>query len=281
MTFPVAKKSYGQHFLLEPRLNQLIARHALEGLNEPSVIELGAGSGALTKALLAHPLRQLIAIEYDKRMKSVLMALKDDDDRLTVMMEDALTMSLDALTMSLDALTMPLDDVTCHRPVAVVGNLPYHIAVPLMMRFRHYGCARLTFVVQEEIAQRLVAREGNKHYGRVSVMAQLAWHIVLLRSIGRAAFHPPPQVKSRLLTMTPRAACLSSDEDALLGDVLRHLFSQRRKMVHNSLKDFDGDMNIHDVLAQAHIDGHCRPEQLSIETLCRLVRVMMAESVSS
>ena len=264
MTFPTAKKSYGQHFLLEPRLNQLIAHHALEGLNEPSVIELGAGSGALTKALLAHPLRQLIAIEYDKRMKSVLMALRDE--RLTVMIEDALT--------------IPLDDVTWHRPVAVVGNLPYHIAVPLMMRFRHYGCARLTFVVQEEIAQRLVAREGNKHYGRVSVMAQLAWHIVLLRSIGRAAFHPPPQVRSRLLTMTPRAASLSSDEDALLGDVLRHLFSQRRKMVHNSLKDFDGDMNIHDVLAQADIDGHCRPEQLSIETLCRLVRVM-AESVPS
>lgn len=274
MTFPAAKKSYGQHFLLEPRLNQLIARHALEGLKQPSVIELGAGSGALTKALLAHPLRQLIAIEYDKRMKSVLMALRDE--RLTVMIEDALTMSLDALTMSLDALTMPLDDVPCHRPVAVVGNLPYHIAVPLMMRFRHYGCARLTFVVQEEIAQRLVAREGNKHYGRVSVMAQLAWDIRLLRSIGRAAFHPPPQVKSRLLTMTPRAACLSSDEDALLGDVVRHLFSQRRKMVHNGLKDFDGDMNIHDVLAQAHIDGHCRPEQLSIETLCRLVRVMAA-----
>ena len=264
MIYPAAKKSYGQHFLLEPSLNQLIAHHALKGLNEPSVIELGAGSGALTKALLAHPIKELIAIEYDKRMKNVLMELKDE--RLTVIMDDALTMSL--------------GDLTCNRPVAVVGNLPYHIAVPLMMGLRHCGHARLTFVVQEEIAQRLVAREGTKHYGRVSVMAQLAWNIRLQRSIGRGAFHPPPRVESRLLTMTPRTASLSSDEDALLHDVLRHVFGQRRKMIHNSLKDFDSTMNIHDVLVQAGIDGHCRPEQLSIETLCRLVREM-AKSVKS
>lgn len=264
MTYPAAKKSYGQHFLLEPSLNQLIARHALKGLNAPSVIELGAGSGTLTKALLAHPIKELIAIEYDKRMKSVLTELKDD--RLTVMMEDALTVSL--------------GNLISYRPVAVVGNLPYKIAVPLIMGLRHCDCTRLTFVVQEEIAQRLVAREGTKHYGRVSVMAQLAWNIRLLRSIGRAAFHPPPQVKSRLLTMTPRESPLSSDEDALLSNVLRHVFGQRRKMIHNSLKDFDGDMDVHDVLVKADINGNCRPEQLSIETLCRLARGMV-KSVKS
>jgi len=186
-----ADKRLGQHFLLDLNLTAKIARAAgnLDGIN---VIEIGPGPGGLTRALIDGPAPRIIAIERDPRCVAALQALVEAaHGRLTVIADDALRIDPVAL---------------CPAPRAIVANLPYNVATPLLIGWLRQASAfaGLTLMFQREVALRLVASPRTSEYGRLSVMTQWLTEPALLFDLPPQAFTPPPKVVSSVVHLRPR-----------------------------------------------------------------------------
>lgn len=257
-----ARKSLGQNFLLDLNLTARIARAAgpLDGV---VVVEVGPGPGGLTRALLAHGARRVIAIEQDARALPALQEIAAHySGQLTIMHGDALTI-----------------DVRPHldsAPVRVVANLPFNIATPLLVGWLTtepwppwYDSLVLMF--QREVAERIVARPGSKAYGRLSVLAQWRTEPRILFDVAAAAFVPPPQVTSAVVRLAPRPEPLPC-ERAMLERVTQAAFGQRRKMLRQSLKALGGDAAA--LLEEAGIPQTERAEDVSVEGFIRLARLI-------
>lgn len=248
-----AKRSLGQNFLLDLNLTGRIAR-AAGNLAETNVIEIGPGPGGLTRALLDAGSRHVLAIERDKRAVEALADLAlAYPGRLDVIEGDALAMDLSALVPA---------------PRAVVSNLPYNIATPLLIGWlRNIGdFSGLTLMFQKEVADRLVAEPGSKAYGRLSVITQWLCEPRREFNVDKRAFTPPPKVTSSVVSLWPRAEPLAPAAWDALETVTARAFGQRRKMIRSSLKSLDLDLN------RLGIDPSLRAENLSVEQFCALAR---------
>lgn len=253
-----ARRSLGQHFLLDANLTARIARAAgdLAGVN---VIEVGPGPGGLTRALLAAGAGAVYAVERDSRCIAALAELDAVfPGRLHVIEGDAL--EIDAA-----ALAPP--------PRCIVANLPYNIAMPLLIGWlRRIGAFQsLTLMFQREVADRLTARSGTKAYGRISVLTQWLCEARLLFNVDKAAFTPPPKVTSSVVSLVPRPAPLAAADFATLEAVTAAAFGQRRKMLRSSLKPLGLD------LAGLGIDPTARAEELTVAEFCTLARAYAAK----
>lgn len=241
-----ARKSLGQHFLLDPSITERIARIAgpLEGRH---VIEVGPGPGGLTRALLAHPVAALVAIELDARCVLALAELTDP--RLRVLPTDATTLDMVGLVPA---------------PRLVVANLPYNVATPLLVGWLRQAAAweSLTLMFQNEVADRIVAAPGTGAYGRLSVLAQSTTRPQKAMVLPAAAFTPPPKVDSAVVRFDPLPEQPAPALLNALERVTAAAFGQRRKMLRGALKSLGGDP--HALLASAGIDPERRAETLSI-----------------
>ena len=186
------RRTLGQNFLLDLNLTGRIARAAgpLEG---GAVIEIGAGPGALTRALLAAGAGRIIAIERDERCLAALRELTAAfPARLELVAGDALELDPVALSVA---------------PRKIVANLPYNIATALLLgwlsRITEYES--LTLMFQREVAERLVARPRSKSYGRLSVLVQWLAEPEILFDVPPRAFVPPPKITSSVVRIVPRA----------------------------------------------------------------------------
>ena len=256
-----ARRSLGQHFLLDLNLTRRIARAAgpLEGAQ---VIEVGPGPGGLTRALLAEGAAHVHAIERDARCIAALRELEAAaPDRLTIIEGDA--REIDVATLA-------------PPPRRIVANLPYNLSTVLLRRWLGQAEAfeSLTLMFQKEVADRLVAPPGGKTYGRLSVLAQWLCEVRILFEIPAAAFTPPPKVTSSLVGLRPRAAPLAPAEIGVLERVTGAAFGQRRKMLRSSLRTLGGDAGA--LLGAAGIDPTARAETLSVVELCALARAFAA-----
>ncbi|WP_300302627.1 16S rRNA (adenine(1518)-N(6)/adenine(1519)-N(6))-dimethyltransferase RsmA [Ferrovibrio sp.] len=254
-----ARKALGQNFLLDLNLTRKIARAAMPWA-AGAVIEIGPGPGGLTRALLLEGAPRVFAVERDERCLAALQDLAAAaDGRLQLH-------SGDALETDFATLAPP--------PWQVVANLPYNIATPLILSWvaqaDHF--ARITVLVQKEVAERLAAKPGGKTYGRLAVAAQWRCEVRMLFDIGPKAFVPPPKVTSTLVELQPRAKPLAEAEPAKLERVTAAAFNQRRKMLRAALKPLwpDADAKLH----MAGIDPTRRAETLSIEEFCALARLL-------
>jgi 16S rRNA (adenine1518-N6/adenine1519-N6)-dimethyltransferase len=257
-----ARRSLGQNFLLDFNLIGRIARAAgpLDGV---TVIEVGAGPGGLTRALLALGAKRVIAIERDPRCLPALLELADHfRERLIVIEGDAMHVDLAPHVQT--------------APVRVVANLPYNVATALLVSWLTvepwppwYETLVLTF--QREVAHRIVAGPGSKSYGRLSVLA--GWRITaqILFDIGPRAFVPAPQVTSSVVRLVPRSAPLACDR-RLLERVTEAAFGQRRKMLRQSLKSLGADPL--ELLKAASIDPTARAEAVPVEGFVALARAL-------
>ncbi|MEE8275455.1 MAG: 16S rRNA (adenine(1518)-N(6)/adenine(1519)-N(6))-dimethyltransferase RsmA, partial [Alphaproteobacteria bacterium] len=181
-----ARRSLGQNFLLDPRLSERIARAAGD-LDATSVIEVGPGPGGLTRALLAGPAREVVAIERDARCVEALAGLAAAyPGRLRVLEGDALEIDAAGLVAA---------------PRAIVANLPYNIATPLLFRWLENAAAfaSLTLMFQKEVAGRISAAPGGREYGRLSIVAQWLCEVRRLFDVPPGAFVPAPKVTSTLV----------------------------------------------------------------------------------
>ncbi|MCU0894062.1 MAG: 16S rRNA (adenine(1518)-N(6)/adenine(1519)-N(6))-dimethyltransferase RsmA [Rhodospirillales bacterium] len=248
-----ARRSLGQHFLLDQNLTDRVARAAgpLPGF---SVIEVGPGPGGLTRSLLACGAAHVVAIEKDRRCAAALGDLAGAfPGRLEVVEADALEVDVRAL---------------CPVPRKVVANLPYNIATPLLIGWLRQArdFASFTLMLQREVAQRLAATPGTAAYGRLTVLAQWLTDVEFQFAVDRRAFVPPPRVTSAVVNLIPRPEPLSANW-RMLETVTQAAFGQRRKMLRSSLKSLGIDP------AAVGIEPTRRAEELSVENFCALARL--------
>ena len=245
-----ARRSLGQHFLLDMNLTRRIAR-AAGNMSGITAIEIGPGPGGLTRALLETDAVRVIAIEHDKRCVAALAELEfSERGRLELVHADALKLDIAKLAGG--------------DPVRIVANLPYNIATPLLLGWLGQADAFLsmTLMFQKEVAQRLSARTGN------------SWlcEAYQLFDISPKAFVPPPKVVSTVLNLAPRPKPLAPARMLDLERVTGAAFGQRRKMLRSSLKTlFDDPVAI---LEKLRIPHTARAEELDVEQFCAIARAL-------
>jgi len=237
-----AKKSFGQHFLLDLNITRKLARLAGVSAGE-TVIEVGPGPGGLTRALLeagAH----VVAIEKDARFIPLLEELgAHAPGQLEVIHGDALTAALPA-------------------GAPIVANLPYNVGTPLLIGWLT-GPLRprsMTLMFQKEVAQRIVAAPGSKDYGRLSVLTQALCEAKIVMELPARAFTPPPKVASAVVQLAPR---LDRPSDTIVEQLQRltaGAFGQRRKMLRSSLKPLGGEA----LCAAVGIEPSLRAEDVTV-----------------
>lgn len=248
------KHSWGQNFLVDASVYDFIVKAAEVRAGE-RVVEIGAGLGTLTARLVAAG-AQVIAVERDRDMVAVLRA---ELPELELLEQNAMDLDLAPLAAQAGG------------PVTVVGNLPYNIASPLVLRLlvQHRSLRRLIVMLQREVAERMVAPPGGAAYGALSVLCQTWARGKLLRRVPPTAFLPPPKVESALVRLEPAPpdAALIPDE-ARYRRVIDAAFQMRRKQLRNALAglvDAEG-------FAAAGIDPQRRGETLSVAEFAALAR---------
>ncbi len=249
----LARKSFGQHFLLDLNITRKIARLAgpLDGEN---VIEVGPGPGGLTRALLEAGAR-VIAIEKDPRFLPLLAELAQAaDGRLTVVEADALDAHESAL----------LDGAPGH----VVSNLPYNVGTPLLLKWLTgpWRPLSMTLMFQKEVAHRVAAHPGADAYGRLAVISQALANARIVMDLPARAFTPPPKVASAVVRLDPLADPPSTEIVEALERVTAAAFGQRRKMLRSSLKTIGGEA----LCVAAEIDPNARAEVVDVAGFLRL-----------
>ena len=215
---PVARKRFGQHFLVDRGVIESIVAVVAPKPGE-NLIEIGPGDAALTAVLLDRVPR-LRAIEIDRDLAARLR--KRFGDRLDL--------------LEADVLTVDFAQFACDGPLRLVGNLPYNISTPLLVRLIDYRDQVLDqhFMLQKEVAQRMAAAPGGKDYGRLTVMLQWRYRIDTVLEVAPQAFDPPPQVDSAVVRMQPLTLPVPQ-APALLGELVATAFSQRRKLLRHTL----------------------------------------------
>ena len=246
------KKYLGQNFLYDCSVLQRIVQAAqLEP--EDFVVEIGPGPGILTEMLAARAAK-VLAIELDKNLFE--KSKKELSDYNNVELIHA------------DALEYPYRDLPEFK---VVANIPYYITTPIIFKLldTKKNLISMTLTVQKEVAERIVAKPGGKDYGVLSIMVQYDAKPDLIFVIPKESFRPVPKVDSAVVHMEilNRPTVYVEDEEMFFR-VVKTAFSQRRKMLSNSLKNLRGD--IKEWLDRAGIDSNRRPETLSIEEFAKL-----------
>ena len=260
-----AKKSLGQNFLLDLNLTAKIARIAGD-LSECDVLEIGPGPGGLTRGLLAEGARRVVAIEKDARCLPALAEIAAAyPDRLSVLNDDALAV-----------------DWAAHLkpPIRIIANLPYNVGTELLIRWLIPPVwppqwSSLTLMFQREVAERIVAREGSKAYGRLAVLAQWRCEARIALNLPPEAFTPPPKVSSAVVHLTALEAPKFPADQKVLERVVAKAFNQRRKMLRAALKGLCPD--IEDRILAAGLRPTDRAETVSLEGFCALARAVAAD----
>ena len=254
------KKSLGQNFLFDLNLTAKIAR-AAGAQDGGTFYEVGPGPGGLTRALLGEGADKVIAVERDVRCLPALEEIAAAwPGKLRVISDDALELD--------EASILP-------QGVRIAANLPYNVGTAILIKWLTAESwppvwASLTLMFQKEVAQRITARPGTEHYGRLSVLAQWRCTAKLLFDVNRGAFVPPPSVTSSIVRLEPRAQPLAPCALADLEKITAASFGQRRKMLRQSLKALGGEA----LAEKAGIDPTARPEDLTIEQFAALARAL-------
>lgn len=243
------RKRFGQHFLHDAGvINRII--DAIQPGQQDLVVEVGPGEGVLTHQLVQRCGR-LHALEIDRDLAAALQQHYSDQATVTIHQVDALKFDLCSIAGA-------------DQAIRLVGNLPYNVSTPLLFHFmRHARCVvDMHFMLQKEVVDRLVARPGNKIYGRLSVMIQMLCDTEQLFDIGPGAFRPPPKVWSAVVRLRPRSQPLISQPQVpVMEQLTQQVFSQRRKTLRKSLQ---GRVTA-EALEQRGIDSSRRPETLTLE----------------
>lgn len=239
----MARQKLGQHFLADESVLKRIAAAACPQ-DEPVLIEIGPGKGALTKYLLQRAMH-VAAIELDRELAA----------ELALAFPAAEVISGDALDI----------DLTRWSGAPVVGNLPYYVATPIISRVVRQRRPAV-FLIQKEVAERIAAKPGCRDYGYYSLDTQFFADPKLLFTVKPGAFRPPPQVDSAVIQLTPRALLPDLDPDRFLP-FLSHAFRQKRKTLRNNLAPVYGRE-----LVDAQPEAGERAETLSMDQFAVLFR---------
>jgi 16S rRNA (adenine1518-N6/adenine1519-N6)-dimethyltransferase len=256
-----ARKSLGQHFILDQNLIRRIARSA-GPLTGATVLEVGPGPGGLTRAILSEGAERVIAVERDERSRPALETIAARyPGRLNIHFGDALRVSWPKL--------LPPGG----SRVRIIANLPYNIATQLLVHWLETEpwppwYERMVLMFQKEVAERIVAPPRTKPYGRLAVLAQWRTRPRLLFSLKPEAFHPAPAVASAVVDFLPNAHPSPPCSVKTLAKVTAAAFGQRRKMLRQSLRTMISGPEA--LLGAAGVDPTLRGEALTVSDFARL-----------
>ena len=240
-----ARKRFGQNFLVDQQvINQIVSTIAPKRMD--SIIEIGPGKGALTFPLIDH-LDHIHVIEIDRDLISLLQ--KKSNKKITIHESDALVFNFDQFT----------------KNIRIVGNLPYNISSPLLFHLLNYidSIIDMTFMLQKEVVDRIVAPPGSKVYGRTSVIMQAFFDTELMFVVPKESFDPQPKIESAILYLKTKSEPLVQNLKPL-EEIVKIAFSQRRKTLKNCLKSVLNQ-------SQTDIDLSQRAEMLSVENFVTLM----------
>ena len=246
------KKSLGQNFIFDKNFTDKIIRHVLlqtqakSDLSEYEILEIGGGAGTLSRSILDGNAKKLYIIEKDRDCILALQELKIFyGDRLKKIFGD--------------------------RKFKVIANLPYNIGTPLLFKFLEYRQQILSMhlMLQKEVVERIVAKTGENHYGRLAVMINFLCNSKLLFLVDKNVFTPPPKVTSAVVEIIPRALIDDQVDLKKLQKIVAFAFNQRRKMIKSALKSVFLENTVA-ILESCQINPQDRAERLSIEDFCNL-----------
>ena len=246
------RKKWGQNFLTDSNLLDRIVR-TVEPQENDNFLEIGPGDGSLTE-LIFPKVKKMVVVEIDPLLIKHL-SIRSDLDGLHIIHGDILLQDI--------------EDLPIEEPVRIVGNIPYNITSSIIF----WLIEQLDFwddafiMMQKEVAQRLTANIGTKQYSRISVVVGAYLDMEMCFKIPPDVFIPKPKVESAIIRFTKKSSPIVTDNQYVkFNKIVKMAFSKRRKMLRNSLNDFDIPVSI-----QEEIDFTRRPETLSIEEFAKLL----------
>jgi len=277
------RRRFGQHFLEAVWVRKLA--DVIDPAPDDTFVEIGPGRGALTLALAARG-AHVVAVEIDCDLALTLSC--EAPPTVQIVTGDFLDVDfgeLERLAQKLRATHRP-GAGTDGRKLRVVGNLPYNVASPILLRLLRLanGGARLgdaTLMLQREVADRVVAPAGSRAYGPLAIMTRLHADAERVLTLPPGAFRPVPKVWSALVRLQFRRPAVPLRDPELFEALVRAIFGQRRKTVLNALRPFSSAMGVSPgrALAGAGLDGRRRPDQLTLAELAELAEVLAAARV--
>jgi 16S rRNA (adenine1518-N6/adenine1519-N6)-dimethyltransferase len=244
------KKYLGQHFLIDDKISERISE-AISKTSKVNLLEIGPGTGALTKFLL-HENIDLISYEVDEES---ITYLKNEYPTLKVLNKDILKTDWTKIF---------------EGNYSVTGNFPYNISSQILFKIyeNRTKIDEMVGMFQKEVAERVCSGPGTKRYGILSVLIQAFYNVEYLFTVNEEVFNPPPKVKSGVIKITRNNTIELDCDEKLFFKVVKAIFNQRRKMARNSLKSLLGDKKIDHVLLTK------RPEELSIENFTEITKMI-------
>lgn len=253
----IARRRFGQNFLCDQVVIEDIVRAINPHEGEP-LVEIGPGLGALTNPVVER-CKHLTVIELDRDLAARLRKRAE----LTVIESDVLKVDFSALSQDLKG-----------TKLRIIGNLPYNISSPILFHLLPWAdvVQDQHFMLQKEVVDRMVADPGNKDYGRLSVMLQWRYNMESVVDVPPESFTPPPKVDSAVVRMVPLAQAPAIDP-AVLGELVTVAFSQRRKILRNTLGKWIADKGLNtDFDLQRRAEEVPVPEYLELARLAKLAQ---------
>jgi 16S rRNA (adenine1518-N6/adenine1519-N6)-dimethyltransferase len=264
---PAAIKRLGQNFLIDLNIVRKIVALA-ELTSTDSVLEIGPGRGILTKAL-CRTAGRVTAVEVDPRLHAYLLERRSDFRNLNLVLDDVLQFPLESLPVG----------------TVIVANLPYYLSTPLLFRLldQRDRFPRMVLMLQEEVADRLVARPNSSDYGVLSIMARYAAEISKAFRVSAHCFRPRPEVGSAVVLLrTKTRRDLMRDEEPKFAALVKAAFGHRRKTLVNSLKEEGYDQkSVLEALDSLNLSHTARAEVLSPAQFIDLTRLLVKSRTCS
>jgi 16S rRNA (adenine1518-N6/adenine1519-N6)-dimethyltransferase len=250
-----AKKSLGQNFLIDKDILKKIVD--LVKIKDETILEVGPGTGNLTSFILEKEPKQLLVVEKDNELVSILN--KNFDKKITIINEDILKINEKNISKN---------------PIVVFGNLPYNISTEIICKWilnlnnQDFWFNNLILMFQKEVADRIVADPGTSHYGRLSILTNWKLDIKKVCDIKNTSFFPKPKVDSSLLLFKPKKNFFYIKNPKNLEKITRIFFNHRRKMLKKPFNQiFNGNLEI---IKKLNLNLNLRPQNLDLQTYFKL-----------
>ena len=254
----IPKKSLGQNFLIDKNIIEKICTSGNLTLND-NVLEIGPGTGNLTEFILQKKPKEFYIIEKDRRLIKNLS--EKFNNKITIINEDILKYDLNLLNS---------------RNLIIFGNLPYNISSQILANFIYYSYSefsykKLVLMFQKEVADRILAEENSKNYGRLSIFSSWKLNIKKIMDINSSSFFPKPKVMSSLLIFEPKINYIKFKNSKNLEHITNIFFNQRRKMIKKPMKQlFSEYEKVANILK---IDLNLRPQNLSKDKYIEICKI--------
>ena len=251
------KKRFGQHWLVNKKILEKIKEVA--DLNENDyILEIGPGRGALTSELLDSEIKKLHAIEMDKDLINFLKNKFKNDEKFSLQQGNILSTNLDSIN---------------NKITKVIANIPYNITGPILDIFigklgllNQYNYKKIIFLMQKDVVDRIISKEGGANTGALSIRMQLLCRIKRICDVDPSSFSPPPKVTSSLVVFEPFEKSLRLDFilEKYIDKLLRISFNSRRKMLRNTLNSIFSNEEMNALSQSSKVCFDLRPQDLSI-----------------